>query len=277
MKRANARTLISFASFAAIGLVSAPAAASPTMTGPVLRPAAVGPAITAVARRSVARTFRVYATREGLVGQSTANGHTIVRSDHFVSLPSTMSLSRRDGDHYSVRVCARATRRCAYEPVWDVGPWNTHDAYWNVTRTSWTKLPVGRPEAQAAYQDGFNGGQDQFGRDVRNPAGIDLADGTIRDGLEMRSNGWVDVTFLWTGGGARGAIATNGGTVNVRTGAGTSHRIVGLAGPHAQIPITCKIKGESIRGTSTWYRMAAGNYITAAYVDVAAGSAIARC
>jgi hypothetical protein len=226
------------------------------------------------------KTYRVYATREGLTGHTTANGHKIVPDDHFVSLPSTSSLAPKGGNDYSVRVCSISTGRCAYDPVWDVGPWNTNDGYWAVKRTSWTKLPVGRPEAQAAYQDGYNGGKDMFGRRVLNPAGIDLADGTIRDGLGLSSSGWVNVTYLWTGGGARGTIATNGGTVNVRSGDSTAHRVVGIAGPHARIPIECKIKGQNIvrSGTSsTWYRLAKGNYISAAYVNVSASAKIKTC
>ena len=93
------------------------------------------------------RTYRVYATREGLTGHTTANGHKVVANDHFVSLPSGSSLSAKGKNYYSVRVCSTANKRCAYEPVWDVGPWNTGDSYWNLKRTSWTKLPSGTPEA----------------------------------------------------------------------------------------------------------------------------------
>ncbi len=243
--------------------ISLPAAAAPP-------PAASG----------TPKTYKVYATREGLVGHYTANGHKVASNDHFVSLPSTGSLSAKGKNYYSVRVCSATNGRCAYEPVWDVGPWNTNDGYWNIKRTSWTKLPIGRPEAQAAYQDHYNGGKDQFGRTVLNPAGIDLADGTIRDGLKLSSSGWVTVTYLWTGGGVRGTISTNGGTVNVRSGASTAHKIVGLAGPYAQVPIECRTKGQLITrsGTSSyWYRLAAGNYISAAYVNVPAGSTIKTC
>jgi hypothetical protein len=61
---------------------------------------------------------------------------------------------------YSVRVCAPRTGHCAYAPVWDVGPWNTTDDYWNPagTRQSWTDLPQGLPRAQAAYEDDYNAG-----------------------------------------------------------------------------------------------------------------------
>jgi hypothetical protein len=146
-----------------------------------------------------ALSYRVYATREGLVGGTTANGHVIRSRDHFVALPSRRGLSANGSHTYSVRVCA-ASGRCETAPVWDVGPWNTTDDYWNPssTRQSWKNLAQGTPEAQAAYQSGYNGGKDQFGRKVANPAGIDLADGTFWDGLGLTNNAWVTVTYLWT-------------------------------------------------------------------------------
>ncbi|MFC0439469.1 hypothetical protein [Kutzneria buriramensis] len=146
-----------------------------------------------------ARSYKVYATREGLVGSTTANGHKIVSHDHFVALPSGKSLNPNGKKTYQVKVCA-ANGRCETAPVWDVGPWNTKDDYWNPssTRQEWKTLPEGKPEAQAAYQSGYNGGKDQFGRKVSNPAGIDLADGTFLDGLRLTDNAWVTVTYLWT-------------------------------------------------------------------------------
>jgi hypothetical protein len=145
------------------------------------------------------KTYRVYATREGLVGGTTANGHVIVPRDHFVALPSRRALSPRGSSTYSVRVCAD-NGRCEIAPVWDVGPWNTRDDYWNpsATRQNWQDLPQGTSEAQAAYQNGYNGGKDQNGRRVTNPAGIDLADGTFWDGLGLTNNAWVTATYLWT-------------------------------------------------------------------------------
>jgi hypothetical protein len=148
-----------------------------------------------------ALTYRIFATREGLVGGQTANGHIIVNRDHFVALPSRRGLNATNGGRtYQVRVCYQRTGRCETAPVWDVGPWNTKDDYWNPssTRQMWKTLAQGTPEAQAARLNGFNGGRDEFGRVVANPAGIDLADGTFWDGLGMTDNDWVDVTFLWT-------------------------------------------------------------------------------
>lgn len=63
----------------------------------------------------------------------------------------------------------------------------------------WKNLPQGKPEAQAMYLEGYNGGKDEFGRKPVNPAGIDLADDTFWDGLKMTDNGYVNVTYLQTG------------------------------------------------------------------------------
>jgi hypothetical protein len=144
-------------------------------------------------------TYRVYATREGLVGNKTSNGHVITPRDHFVALPSGRALSPKGSHIQSVKVCAD-NGQCETAPVWDVGPWNTHDDYWNppATRENFQDLPQGMPQAQAAYQNGYKGGNNLKGNPVRNPAGIDLADGTFWDGLGLTDNAWVTVTYLWT-------------------------------------------------------------------------------
>ncbi len=145
--------------------------------------------------------YTVYATREGLVGQTTANGHVIQTRDHFVALPSTKALCSNGGTEYEVRITYAG--KSVVAPVWDVGPWNTRDDYWNSPsqRDMWQDLAQGMPEAQAAYQNGYNDGEDQFGRTVTNPAGIDLADGTFWDDLGMTDNDWVQVEFLFLSAG----------------------------------------------------------------------------
>ena len=146
------------------------------------------------------RSYQVFGTREGLVGGRTANGHVIKPRDHFVALPSRRGLNSYPGKReYMVDICYPKTGRCVTEPVEDVGPWNTTDDYWNPAppRQSWTNLPQGVPQAQAARGWGYNGGRDQFGRYVGNPAGIDLADGTFWDSLGMRDNDWVWVGIRW--------------------------------------------------------------------------------
>jgi hypothetical protein len=254
-------------------LSAPPGARSPTLTAlsvvPATLPAAVPdrPARTATAGLS----YPVFATREGLVGRTTANGHRIVAWDHFVALPSRRGLSARDSGVYSVRVCA-GNGRCAWAPVWDVGPWNTRDDYWAPpgVRQEWRDLPRGKPESQAAYQNGYNGGRDQFGRRVTNPAGIDLADGTFWDGLRLTGNAWVTVTYQWTGTSPAGYVDTPGDTLNVRSAPNSRSAIVGLAGHRAQVRIECAAAGEPVTGTqgttNGWYRLAARMYVSAAYV-----------
>lgn len=230
---------------------------------------------------SAGNVYRVYATREGLVGGTTANGHVIVSRDHFVALPSRRGLAPKGTGDYTVRVCTTSAARCEFAPVWDVGPWNTTDDYWNPAsiRQSWTDLPRGRPEAQAAYQSGYNGGKDQFGRTVTNPAGIDLADGVFWDGLLLSDNSWVDVAYLWTGGGPRGVVGS--GPLNVRAGAGTSFAVKGLAARYAQVPIECWVTGQAIAGpygtTSRWDRVGSGQYVSHAYISTTSGGAAPAC
>ncbi|MGC5290227.1 hypothetical protein [Micromonospora sp. DT231] len=235
----------------------------------------------AVAVATPGLTYRVYATRIGLVGQQTANGRTVQPRDHFVALPSRRSLSPLNSGDYSVRVCTTSGSRCEYAPVWDVGPWNTRDDYWNpsAVRENWKILGQGRPEAQAAYQSGFNGGRDQFGRTVLNPAAVDLADGTFWDGLQLTTNAWVDVAYLWTGGGLRGVVGD--GPLTVRAGASTSYPSRGLAARFANVPIQCYVTGQSVAGpygtTTRWDRLATGQYVSHAYISVVYGGVVPVC
>jgi hypothetical protein len=144
----------------------------------------------------IAPTYRIFATRQGRVGRRTANGHIIKPRDRFVALPSWGVLSSRNGYEYQVRVTYRD--RSVVLPVWDVGPWNTHDDYWSPDRR-YSDLPPGLPMAQAARQQGYNNGRDEFGRRIRQPNGIDIADGAFWDDLGMTDSDWVEVTFLWLG------------------------------------------------------------------------------
>ncbi|GAA2187555.1 hypothetical protein [Micromonospora lupini] len=238
-------------------------------------------ATAAVSAATPGRTYRVYATRIGLVGELTANGRTIQPRDHFAALPSRRGLSPLNTGDYTVRVCTTTGARCEYAPVWDVGPWNTRDDYWNppAVRENWKNLPQGRPEAQAAYQSGYNGGRDQFGRTVLNPAGIDLADGTFIDGLRLTTNAWVDVAYLWTGGGPRGVVGD--GPLNIRSGPSTSYAVRGLAARFANVPIQCWVTGQSVAGpyrtTTRWNRLATGQYVSHAYISAVYGGAVPVC
>lgn len=216
-------------------------------------------------------SYEIFATREGLVGGTTASGHVIVENDHFVALPSRRGLSSMDSGDYTVRVCAE-NGRCEWAPVWDVGPWNTKDDNWNAAdaRQMWTDLPQGTPQAQAAKLDGYNGGLDQFGRLVRNPAGIDLADGTFWDGLQLTGNSWITVAYLWTGTGPTGVIDAPV-PLNVRATPTRDAPQVGLAANLAHVRIQCATHATTATGTQgttdIWYRLAPDMWISAAYVS----------
>jgi hypothetical protein len=150
----------------------------------------------APSRQDLAATYRILATREGLVGNRTANGHLIQPRDRFVALPSWSVLSPKGTSQYAVRLTYNG--RSVVAPVWDVGPWNTKDNYWDANRR-YSDLPVGRPMAHAAYFDGYNRGRDESGRKVDAGNGIDIADGTFWDDLGMSRADYVLVTFLWLG------------------------------------------------------------------------------
>lgn len=140
-------------------------------------------------------TYRVYGYREGLVGYTTANGHVIQENDHFVALPCFCVLSSRGGNEFQVKL--EYNGKTAIVPVWDVGPWNVEDNYWDAPEDrTWQGLPTGYPQAAAAYYDNYNGGVDGWGRVIGSPGGIDIADGTFWE-LGMQGSDWVTVTFLW--------------------------------------------------------------------------------
>jgi hypothetical protein len=165
--------------------------------------------------------------------------------------------------------------------VWDVGPWNTMDDYWNpaAVRQMWKDLPQGRPEAQAAYQNGYNGGRDQFGRTVANPAGIDLADGTFWDGLGLTDNAWVNVTYLWTGTGPKGVVRTSGGPLNLRASASTGAALRGLAANYANVIVECTVRGQTVTGTygtsDLWNRVGPGHFIPDVYLNTGSPDPVA--
>ncbi len=222
-------------------------------------------------------SYRVFATREGLVGGTTANGHVITENDQFVALPSSQALDGDGKGDYSVRLCT-AAGRCATVPVWDVGPWNTDDDYWNAAppRSNYTDVPQGTPEAQVAFQNHYHDGQDGFGRSVKNPAGIDVADGTFH-ALGLDDNSYVTVDYLWTGRAGEAPSDVHLGTadspqapVTVRSTPANGGTDEGLVGNDAQVDVQCHVAGDSVtgsHGTSTdWLRIDTDRYVPAAWV-----------
>lgn len=78
----------------------------------------------------------------------------------------------------------------------EVGPWNENDNYWDNDRRIFTDLDLGVPEAQAAFYDDYNGGENEFGDIVLNPAGIDLSTEAAEDlGYGTYESGWVAVRY----------------------------------------------------------------------------------
>lgn len=114
--------------------------------------------------------------------------------------------------------------------VWEVGPWNENDNYWDNYYPENANAPrripeniaddyiydrpldLGEPEAQAAYFVGYNSairrnsrfvcnevprqreprGRDEFCRRCTNPAGIDLSPVVARElGMRERENAWI--------------------------------------------------------------------------------------
>lgn len=252
--------------------------AAPDGSGPALRRLALtaerGPqrfaAAAPTAPTATPLTSRVFATRIGLVGNDTANGHEVVRDDRFAALPSRRSLSPRGTGDYTARVCASPTR-CTWVPVWDVGPWNTRDDYWSesAVRQQYADLPRGRPQAEAAFTDNYAGGRDGFGRRVANPAGIDLADGTFRDDLGLTDNAWVSVTYLWTGTGPSGTAIDRAARLEVRAAPAADAAVVGVVAPQARMSYECAVDaGAGRTGVgSRWIRIGAAQYVPADQVE----------
>lgn len=145
----------------------------------------------------VAPTYRIRATRQGMVGGRTASGHRIQKRDRYVSLPSRRVTSKAKNPEYWVRISYNG--RSSTVPVLDVGPWNIHDNYWDAKREWWDDLPRGYPQDHAAYFDGYNKGVAEKGR-VSHPTAMDVGDGAWWDDLGIKGDqAWVEVTFLWLG------------------------------------------------------------------------------
>jgi hypothetical protein len=89
-------------------------------------------------------------------------------------------------------------------PVRDVGPWNVRDNYWRagMDRNMWKNLPRCVPEAQAAFFRNYHRGKDQYGREVLNPAGIDITLAVassmhVKNRIQRRGYIKVHVRYPW--------------------------------------------------------------------------------
>ena len=116
--------------------------------------------------------MKVKATREGLVGRTTASGYVIDPIVPFVALPSINAL------HRFVRVTNPANGRTVIAIVLDVGPWNERDDKY--------VFDGARPAAES--------GVDSRGR-VTNGAGIDLGE-RVWHALGMTDNTDIEWEFV---------------------------------------------------------------------------------
>lgn len=221
-------------------------------------------------------SFQVYATRLGLLDKRTANGHRVTADDYFVALPSWRVLGDTDGSEYGVKLCASTAssgERCAWAPVWDIGPWNTRDDYWSAERERFRSLPQGLPEAQAAFQDNHNDGRDGSGRTVRNPAGIDLSDRLFGHALGLTGTAQVTVTYLWTGGLPLSRVTgvdSDSDALTVRSAPTGDAPSVGLAATGAGVAVECATPDG-------WLRIGQGEYLPEGDVTLAGDVRIGSC
>jgi hypothetical protein len=93
-------------------------------------------------------------------------------TDFYVALPD-----RFEDERPLVRVYNRATGASEIAEIWDVGPWNTNDPYWETGE---------RPQAES--------GTDMSGRET-NFAGIDISP-ALADALGIDGMGEVDWDFV---------------------------------------------------------------------------------
>lgn len=114
----------------------------------------------------------VKATREGLIGGTTASGYVVDRDVPFVALPSRKALGR------FVRLSNPRNGRTCLAVVLDVGPWNVADDNYVFSGE--------RPQAES--------GVDLGGRRT-NESGIDLGEAVWKS-LGMKGNTKVDWYFV---------------------------------------------------------------------------------
>lgn len=176
------------------------ASSGPSVRSVTLAPSgapATAAAPPAAAPYDVAPTFRIRATRQGMIGGRTANGYIIPPKARFVSLPSWSVLSSRGGNEYQVRISYKG--RSTVVPVYDVGPYSGRDDYWDVKREGYPDLERGWPMDHAAYYEGYNGRRADKGY-VRFPTAMDVGDGAWIDDLGIVGDqAEVEVTYLWLG------------------------------------------------------------------------------
>jgi hypothetical protein len=145
---------------------------------------------------AASETYMVSSNRKGIRCKVFATQY-IGYTDREVALPHR---NLKSGRQPRVRIWRVNGGPSVGPRVKEVGPWNTYDNYWvrEKDRTMYKRVPRCKPQAQVAYYQNFNKGEDEFGREVLNPAGVDLTPDVARSmGLEKYQNAWVWVRFPW--------------------------------------------------------------------------------
>ncbi len=168
------------------------------------------------AAQTYPRSFEVYATR-----YDAGDRKIVALPDKCLKFANGGALQCDGyayGQAYSVAISYEGNLVVAL--VGESGPWNIDDNYWSrlsdpQPRRMFADLPLGIPEAQAAYFNGYNGGLDQFGRLVTSPVAIDVSRALAADLGLGPGNNKVTVSFLWTEGwdSAKNQPTSQAGTV----------------------------------------------------------------
>ena len=117
--------------------------------------------------------YRIFGTREGLVGGTTSSGHVIIPNDHFVSLPACVPATcdwltpgTTDPLYGFVTDCKvkcyvmlrnPATNICRVEPVLDRGPLFNVDDYWNSTTSRFVNKKIADKGLDYSLAQGYPG------------------------------------------------------------------------------------------------------------------------
>ncbi|MFF8595395.1 SH3 domain-containing protein [Streptomyces sp. NPDC015220] len=70
-----------------------------------------------------------------------------------------------------------------------------------------------------------------------------------------------------------GRVSTRHSVLNVRSGPGTRHRVIGVLHAGQRVALKCRTHGSRVHGTHQWYRLAhVRGYVSAHYVRVRAAA-----
>lgn len=152
-------------------------------------------------------------------GGVTKNGHIITAPDeHWCALPDSSVLCANDstnGSDFTVTIYYGKNEQDNV-PVWDRGPWNYHDNYWDPESQRYIdnylihggQPGLGQyvPEAEAAFDWGYDSSYSEpvvrypNGQRPNLPNGIDFALGTFNDlSIPPKLSDYVGVVFNWQG------------------------------------------------------------------------------